>query len=188
MVTQVLDALVVGAGFGGVYQLKRLRDEGFKVKLVESGTGYGGVWYWNRYVVELCGRCLVKPSNERLVRHLVSTSLANKSVSPPPDTQVLVSTVRSLITNSPTQRSSPTGLGRNASLALQSCASTSSMLPRSGTSAEIPFSALMSPVLSGMMMKPYGQFIPTPTPSINVDSFCRILALLPNATFPTSRA
>jgi cation diffusion facilitator CzcD-associated flavoprotein CzcO len=40
-----LDALVVGAGFGGVYQLKRLRDEGFNVKLVESGTGYGGVWY-----------------------------------------------------------------------------------------------------------------------------------------------
>lgn len=39
-----LDALVVGAGFGGVYQLKRLRDEGFNVKLVESGTDYGGVW------------------------------------------------------------------------------------------------------------------------------------------------
>jgi cation diffusion facilitator CzcD-associated flavoprotein CzcO len=44
-----LDALVVGAGFGGVYQLKRLRDEGFNVKLVESGTDYGGVWCvsWN---------------------------------------------------------------------------------------------------------------------------------------------
>lgn len=40
-----LDALVVGAGFGGVYQLKRLRDEDFNVKLVESGTNYGGVWY-----------------------------------------------------------------------------------------------------------------------------------------------
>jgi cation diffusion facilitator CzcD-associated flavoprotein CzcO len=40
-----LDALVVGAGFGGVYQLKRLRDEGFNVKLVESGSDYGGVWY-----------------------------------------------------------------------------------------------------------------------------------------------
>jgi cation diffusion facilitator CzcD-associated flavoprotein CzcO len=40
-----LDALVVGAGFGGVHQLKRLRDEGFNVKLVESGTDYGGVWY-----------------------------------------------------------------------------------------------------------------------------------------------
>lgn len=45
-----LDALIVGAGFGGVYQLKMLRDEGFNVKLVEAGTGYGGVWHWNRYV------------------------------------------------------------------------------------------------------------------------------------------
>ncbi|GAB7328629.1 hypothetical protein MBLNU13_g00568t1 [Cladosporium sp. NU13] len=44
-----LDALVVGAGFGGIYQLKRLRDEGFNVKLVERGTDFGGVWYWNRY-------------------------------------------------------------------------------------------------------------------------------------------
>jgi cation diffusion facilitator CzcD-associated flavoprotein CzcO len=39
-----LDALIVGAGFGGVYQLKRLREEGFDVKLVESGSNYGGVW------------------------------------------------------------------------------------------------------------------------------------------------
>ena len=46
---QELDALVVGAGFGGVYQLKILRDEGYSVKLVERGEDYGGVWYWNRY-------------------------------------------------------------------------------------------------------------------------------------------
>jgi cation diffusion facilitator CzcD-associated flavoprotein CzcO len=39
-----LDALIVGAGFGGVYQLKRLKEEGFNVKLVESGSNYGGVW------------------------------------------------------------------------------------------------------------------------------------------------
>ncbi|CBX90137.1 hypothetical protein IAQ61_001597 [Plenodomus lingam] len=44
-----LDALIVGAGFGGVYQLKKLRDAGYKVKLVEQGSDYGGVWYWNRY-------------------------------------------------------------------------------------------------------------------------------------------
>ncbi|KAF9728339.1 hypothetical protein PMIN04_007724 [Paraphaeosphaeria minitans] len=48
-VVQELDALIVGAGFGGVWQLKRLRDEGYKVKLVECGTDYGGVWFWNRY-------------------------------------------------------------------------------------------------------------------------------------------
>lgn len=46
---QELDALVVGAGFGGVWQVKRLRDEGYNVKLVESGSDFGGVWYWNRY-------------------------------------------------------------------------------------------------------------------------------------------
>lgn len=40
-----LDALIVGAGFGGVFQLKRLREEGFNVKLIEQGTDYGGVWY-----------------------------------------------------------------------------------------------------------------------------------------------
>jgi cation diffusion facilitator CzcD-associated flavoprotein CzcO len=46
---QSLDALIVGAGFGGVYQLKVLRDAGYNVKLVEHGADYGGVWYWNRY-------------------------------------------------------------------------------------------------------------------------------------------
>lgn len=44
-----LDALIVGAGFSGVYQLKKLRDLGYKVKLVEWGGDYGGVWYWNRF-------------------------------------------------------------------------------------------------------------------------------------------
>lgn len=44
-----LDALIVGAGFGGAYQLKRLRDEGYHVRLVDSATDFGGVWYWNRY-------------------------------------------------------------------------------------------------------------------------------------------
>ena len=40
---QALDALVVGAGFGGVYQLKAIRDAGYTVKLVEHGDDYGGV-------------------------------------------------------------------------------------------------------------------------------------------------
>lgn len=39
-----LDALIIGAGFGGVYQLKKLCDLGYNVKLVESGTDVGGVW------------------------------------------------------------------------------------------------------------------------------------------------
>lgn len=53
----VLDALIVEAGFGGVYQLKHLRDSGFKVKLVDFSSSYGGVWYWNRYPgEELCNQ------------------------------------------------------------------------------------------------------------------------------------
>lgn len=44
-----LDALVIGAGFSGLYQLKKLRDLGMKVRAVEAGSGVGGTWYWNRY-------------------------------------------------------------------------------------------------------------------------------------------
>jgi cyclohexanone monooxygenase len=47
--TPVLDALVIGAGFNGVYQLHRLREEGFAVQLFEAGTELGGIWHSNRY-------------------------------------------------------------------------------------------------------------------------------------------
>ena len=44
------DVLVVGAGFGGVYLLHRLRDEfGYKVKCFEAGKDLGGIWHWNCY-------------------------------------------------------------------------------------------------------------------------------------------
>ncbi len=46
---EVFDALIVGGGFNGVYQLHRLRQEGFKVRLFEAGADLGGVWYWNCY-------------------------------------------------------------------------------------------------------------------------------------------
>lgn len=44
-----LDALVIGAGFSGLYQLYRLREAGFRVRLFEAGSGLGGVWHWNCY-------------------------------------------------------------------------------------------------------------------------------------------
>ncbi len=44
-----LDALVVGAGFSGLYQLHRLRADGFRVRLVEASDGLGGVWQKNCY-------------------------------------------------------------------------------------------------------------------------------------------
>lgn len=45
----VLDAMVIGAGVAGLYQLYRLREMGLKVRAYETATGVGGTWYWNRY-------------------------------------------------------------------------------------------------------------------------------------------
>lgn len=45
-----LDAVVIGTGVAGLYQLYKLRDEqGLRVKAVDTATGVGGTWYWNRY-------------------------------------------------------------------------------------------------------------------------------------------
>ena len=46
---EAFDALIIGAGFSGLYQLERLRAEGFNVRLFEAGSGLGGIWYWNCY-------------------------------------------------------------------------------------------------------------------------------------------
>ena len=43
------DAVIVGAGFSGMYQLHKLRVKGLNVRVFEAGTGVGGTWYWNRY-------------------------------------------------------------------------------------------------------------------------------------------
>src|ERR1700727_686775 len=43
------DAVVIGAGVSGLYQLYRLRELGLTVRVLEAGTGIGGTWYWNRY-------------------------------------------------------------------------------------------------------------------------------------------
>ena len=44
-----LDALVVGAGFGGMYMLHLLRKMGLNVGGIERGSDVGGTWFWNRY-------------------------------------------------------------------------------------------------------------------------------------------
>jgi len=44
-----LDAVVVGAGFAGIYALHRLRRLGMRVEVLEAGDGVGGTWHWNRY-------------------------------------------------------------------------------------------------------------------------------------------
>ena len=43
------DAIVIGAGISGMYQLHRLRGLGLSVRVFEAGDGVGGTWYWNRY-------------------------------------------------------------------------------------------------------------------------------------------
>ena len=53
--TTELDALVIGAGFAGLYQLHCLRDRlGLSVRALEAGGGVGGTWYWNRYPGARC--------------------------------------------------------------------------------------------------------------------------------------
>ena len=48
------DAIVVGAGFSGLYMLHRLRELSLSVRVYEKGAGVGGTWYWNRYPGARC--------------------------------------------------------------------------------------------------------------------------------------
>jgi cyclohexanone monooxygenase len=48
------DAVVVGAGFAGLYALHRLRELGLSVRVLEQGGDVGGTWYWNRYPGARC--------------------------------------------------------------------------------------------------------------------------------------
>src|SRR5919108_3837986 len=48
------DAIIVGAGFGGLYALHRLRQLGLRARVFERGDGVGGTWYWNRYPGARC--------------------------------------------------------------------------------------------------------------------------------------
>jgi cyclohexanone monooxygenase len=49
-----VDAVVVGAGFAGLYMLHRLRGLGLSVRVFEAGSGVGGTWFWNRYPGARC--------------------------------------------------------------------------------------------------------------------------------------
>lgn len=45
----VLDVIIVGGGFGGMYATYKFREMGLKIQSFEAGGDLGGVWYWNRY-------------------------------------------------------------------------------------------------------------------------------------------
>ncbi|MEO1199229.1 MAG: NAD(P)/FAD-dependent oxidoreductase [Pseudomonadota bacterium] len=44
-----LDAMIIGAGVAGLYQLHMLRNQGLKVRAYDNADGVGGTWTWNRY-------------------------------------------------------------------------------------------------------------------------------------------
>ncbi|RRO14279.1 NAD(P)/FAD-dependent oxidoreductase [Saccharopolyspora rhizosphaerae] len=48
------DAVIIGAGFSGLYALHRLRGLGMSAVVLEAGDGVGGTWYWNRYPGARC--------------------------------------------------------------------------------------------------------------------------------------
>jgi len=52
--TADFDAIVVGAGFAGMFMLHRLRQQGLKARVFERGSGVGGTWFWNRYPGARC--------------------------------------------------------------------------------------------------------------------------------------
>src|SRR6218665_689964 len=52
--TSHFDAVIVGAGFAGLYMLYRLRQLGLSVRVYEAGGEVGGVWFWNRYPGARC--------------------------------------------------------------------------------------------------------------------------------------
>lgn len=53
MSTEV-DALIVGAGVAGIYQLYLLRNLGLTTRVLEAGNGIGGTWYWSKYPGARC--------------------------------------------------------------------------------------------------------------------------------------
>lgn len=46
---QHYDAVIIGTGVAGLYQLHRLREQGLNVRAVDTASSVGGTWYWNRY-------------------------------------------------------------------------------------------------------------------------------------------
>src|SRR5258707_367456 len=53
--TDTVDVLVIGGGFGGLLAAARLREAGVgRIRIVEKGGDFGGTWYWNRYPGAQC--------------------------------------------------------------------------------------------------------------------------------------
>ncbi|OBI03293.1 flavin-containing monooxygenase [Mycobacterium scrofulaceum] len=51
---ELVDVVVVGAGFAGLYALHKLRSQGLSVRVLEAAPELGGTWYYNRYPGARC--------------------------------------------------------------------------------------------------------------------------------------
>ena len=51
---EIIDVVIVGAGFAGLYMLHRLREHKISARVFEAGDDIGGTWYWNRYPGARC--------------------------------------------------------------------------------------------------------------------------------------
>ena len=48
--TDEMDIIIIGGGFGGLISAARLRQSGVtRIRIIEKGSDFGGTWYWNRY-------------------------------------------------------------------------------------------------------------------------------------------
>jgi cyclohexanone monooxygenase len=53
--TDLVDVVVIGGGFGGLLAGARLREAGVEdIRVIEKGGDFGGTWYWNRYPGAMC--------------------------------------------------------------------------------------------------------------------------------------
>ena len=110
------DAIIVGAGVGGLYAIHRLRKLGLSVRAFEAGDGVGGTWYWNRYPGCRCDvesleysysfsdelqqewhwaeRYGTQPEILRYINHVVTASICGATSSSTPGSKRLSSTAR----------------------------------------------------------------------------------------------
>ena len=51
---RVLDTVIVGAGFAGMYSLHKQLSDGFNAEIFEKADDVGGTWYWNKYPGARC--------------------------------------------------------------------------------------------------------------------------------------
>ena len=51
---KVLDTVIVGAGFAGMYCLHKQISDGFNAEIFEKADDVGGTWYWNKYPGARC--------------------------------------------------------------------------------------------------------------------------------------